>query len=94
MLLAGSNFQHFSLQQLVLRDITCDGRGADYGAVRVLERRDAQRNVDPLAVLADSRRLEVLDVLSDKKVEADATVEATVRGKVKQLISRFPIYQD
>ena len=38
--------------------------------------------------------VEVLDVLSHKQVEADAAVEATVRGKVKQLISRFPIYQD
>jgi glycine hydroxymethyltransferase len=37
---------------------------------------------------------EVLDVLSQKRVEADAAVEAAVRGKVKQLISRFPIYQD
>ena len=38
--------------------------------------------------------VEVLDVLSHKQVEADATVEAAVRAKVKQLISRFPIYQD
>jgi glycine hydroxymethyltransferase len=38
--------------------------------------------------------VEVLDVLSHRHVEADATVEAAVRGKVKQLISRFPIYQD
>ena len=37
---------------------------------------------------------EVLDVLSHKQVEADAAVEAAVRAKVKQLISRFPIYQD
>ncbi len=36
---------------------------------------------------------EVLDVLSQKQVEADAAVEAAVRGKVKQLIARFPIYQ-
>ncbi len=36
---------------------------------------------------------EVLDVLSQKQVEADAAVEAAVRAKVKQLISRFPIYQ-
>jgi glycine hydroxymethyltransferase len=36
---------------------------------------------------------EVLDVLSQKQVEADAAVEAVVRGKVKQLIARFPIYQ-
>ena len=38
--------------------------------------------------------VEVLDVLSHKQVEADAAVEAAVRTKVKQLISRFPIYQD
>jgi glycine hydroxymethyltransferase len=38
--------------------------------------------------------VEVLDVLSQKRVEADAAVEAAVRAKVKQLISRFPIYQD
>jgi glycine hydroxymethyltransferase len=38
--------------------------------------------------------VEVLDVLSQKQVEADASVESAVRAKVKQLISRFPIYQD
>jgi glycine hydroxymethyltransferase len=38
--------------------------------------------------------VEVLDVLAKKRAEADATVEAAVRAKVKQLISRFPIYQD
>jgi glycine hydroxymethyltransferase len=38
--------------------------------------------------------VEVLDVLAQKRVEADATVETAVRAKVKQLISRFPIYQD
>jgi len=38
--------------------------------------------------------VEVLDVLSQKQTEADAAVEAAVRAKVKQLISRFPIYQD
>ena len=38
--------------------------------------------------------VEVLDVLSQKQAEADAGVEAAVRAKVKQLISRFPIYQD
>jgi glycine hydroxymethyltransferase len=37
--------------------------------------------------------VEVLDALSHKQAEADAAVEAAVRGKVKQLISRFPIYQ-
>jgi glycine hydroxymethyltransferase len=36
---------------------------------------------------------EVLDALSQKGVEADASVEAAVRDKVKRLISRFPIYQ-
>jgi glycine hydroxymethyltransferase len=35
---------------------------------------------------------EVLDALSQKGAEADATVEAAVRDKVKRLISRFPIY--
>jgi len=34
----------------------------------------------------------VLDALSQKKAEADATVEAAVREKVKRLVSRFPIY--
>jgi glycine hydroxymethyltransferase len=37
---------------------------------------------------------EVLEVLSQKRVEADATVEAAVREKVRRLISRFPIYQN
>jgi glycine hydroxymethyltransferase len=36
---------------------------------------------------------EVLDVLSQKKVEEDSLVEAAVRDKVKNLLSRFPIYQ-
>ena len=38
--------------------------------------------------------VEVLDVLSQKGVEEDSLVEAAVRGKVKTLISRFPIYQN
>src|SRR6185295_6472717 len=38
--------------------------------------------------------VEVLDVLSQKRVEEDSLVEATVREKVKSLIGRFPIYQD
>ncbi len=37
---------------------------------------------------------EVLDVLSQKSVEADSLVEGAVREKVKRLISRFPIYPD
>jgi glycine hydroxymethyltransferase len=37
--------------------------------------------------------VEVLDVLSQKGVDEDSLVEATVRDKVKKLISRFPIYQ-
>jgi len=37
---------------------------------------------------------EVLDVLSQKGVEEDSLVEAAVRGKVKTLLSRFPIYQN
>ncbi|MEI7805148.1 MAG: serine hydroxymethyltransferase [Hyphomicrobiales bacterium] len=37
---------------------------------------------------------EVLDVLSQKSVEEDSLIEATVRDKVKKLISRFPIYQN
>jgi glycine hydroxymethyltransferase len=36
---------------------------------------------------------EVLDVLSQKGAEEDSLVEASVRAKVKTLISRFPIYQ-
>jgi glycine hydroxymethyltransferase len=36
---------------------------------------------------------EVLDVLSQKKAEEDTLVEASVRDKVKTLLSRFPIYQ-
>jgi glycine hydroxymethyltransferase len=36
---------------------------------------------------------DVLDVLSQKHVEEDALIEDTVRGKVKTLLSRFPIYQ-
>jgi glycine hydroxymethyltransferase len=35
---------------------------------------------------------EVLDALSQKGAESDSIVEAAVRGKVTQLISRFPIY--
>ena len=35
---------------------------------------------------------EVLDVLSQKGVEADNLVEAAVRDKVKRLLARFPIY--
>jgi glycine hydroxymethyltransferase len=35
---------------------------------------------------------EVLDALSYKNAEEDAAVEAAVRGKVKRLIARFPIY--
>jgi glycine hydroxymethyltransferase len=37
---------------------------------------------------------EVLDVLSQKKVEEDSLIESAVREKVKTLISRFPIYQN
>jgi glycine hydroxymethyltransferase len=37
--------------------------------------------------------VEVLDVLSQKGVEQDSLVESAVRGKVKTLLSRFPIYQ-
>jgi glycine hydroxymethyltransferase len=36
---------------------------------------------------------EVLDVLSQKNAEEDSLTEASVRAKVKTLISRFPIYQ-
>ena len=36
---------------------------------------------------------EVLDVLSQKRVEEDSLVEAAVRDKVKKLVARFPIYQ-
>jgi glycine hydroxymethyltransferase len=35
---------------------------------------------------------EVLDVLSQKRIEEDSLVEAAVRDKVKRLVSRFPIY--
>ncbi|HWP24871.1 MAG TPA: serine hydroxymethyltransferase [Xanthobacteraceae bacterium] len=38
--------------------------------------------------------VEVLDVLSEKGTEADTSAEGAVRAKVKELISRFPIYQD
>src|SRR5271157_4015458 len=36
--------------------------------------------------------VEVLDVLSQKKVEEDAAVEAAVRSRVEALVNRFPIY--
>jgi glycine hydroxymethyltransferase len=36
---------------------------------------------------------EVLDVLSQKGVDEDSLTEAAVRGRVKQLVGRFPIYQ-
>jgi glycine hydroxymethyltransferase len=35
---------------------------------------------------------EMLDVLSQKQAEEDSLVEATVREKVKALVTRFPIY--
>src|SRR5437868_4350345 len=37
---------------------------------------------------------EVLDVLSQKGVEEDSLVEASVREQVKALVGRFPIYPD
>ena len=37
---------------------------------------------------------DVLDVLSQKKVDEDSLIEGAVREKVKALISRFPIYQN
>ncbi len=37
--------------------------------------------------------VEVLDVLSQKGVDEDSLIEATVRGKVKDLLAKFPIYQ-
>jgi glycine hydroxymethyltransferase len=37
---------------------------------------------------------EVLDLLSQKQAQEDSLVEAAVRGKVKTLMSRFPIYPD
>jgi glycine hydroxymethyltransferase len=36
---------------------------------------------------------EVLNVLSQKGAEEDSLVEETVRGKVKDLLARFPIYE-
>ena len=36
---------------------------------------------------------EVLDVLSQKGVEEDSLIEASVRERVKALVTRFPIYQ-
>jgi glycine hydroxymethyltransferase len=36
---------------------------------------------------------EVLDVLSQKGVAEDSLIESAVRGKVKTLLLRFPIYQ-
>ena len=37
--------------------------------------------------------VEVLDMLSQKGTDEDTLVEGTVRGKVKALLARFPIYQ-
>jgi glycine hydroxymethyltransferase len=37
--------------------------------------------------------VEVLDALSQKGAEEDSVVEGAVRGKVKALVSRFPVYQ-
>ena len=37
--------------------------------------------------------VEVLDVLSQKGADEDSLVESNVRGKVKALLERFPIYQ-
>ncbi len=36
--------------------------------------------------------VEVLDALARNRVEADASAEAAVRARVKQLVDRFPIY--
>jgi glycine hydroxymethyltransferase len=36
---------------------------------------------------------EVLEALSQKRVEEDSAVEGTVRARVKALVERFPIYQ-
>jgi glycine hydroxymethyltransferase len=36
---------------------------------------------------------EVLDALSQSGADAAAAAEASVRDKVKRLVSRFPIYQ-
>jgi glycine hydroxymethyltransferase len=36
---------------------------------------------------------EVLDALSQKSAEQDAAAEASVRDKVRRLVSRFPIYE-
>jgi glycine hydroxymethyltransferase len=38
--------------------------------------------------------VEVLDVLSQKGVDEDTLVEASVREKVKRLVERFPIYPE
>jgi glycine hydroxymethyltransferase len=37
--------------------------------------------------------VEVLDVLSQKGVDADTLVESAVREKVARLVARFPIYR-
>ncbi len=37
--------------------------------------------------------VEVLDVLSQKGTDEDSLVESSVRGKVKALLQRFPVYQ-
>jgi glycine hydroxymethyltransferase len=36
---------------------------------------------------------ELLDALSQKAAEQDAQAEASVRDKVRRLVSRFPIYE-
>jgi glycine hydroxymethyltransferase len=36
---------------------------------------------------------ELLDALSRKSVDADPQAEESVRGRVKRLVSRFPIYE-
>ena len=36
---------------------------------------------------------DVLDVLSQKQVDEDTLIEATVRERVDALLKRFPIYQ-
>src|SRR5207249_8455277 len=36
---------------------------------------------------------EVLDTLSQRQAEEDSLTEAAVRGRVKGLVGRFPIYQ-
>jgi len=61
------------------------------GRIAIADRQIAEDLVIGTVLFDDVN--DVLDVLSQKGVAEDALIEATVREKVKALVTRFPIYQ-